>query len=171
MSRSDSVQSIINELAELKQRSPRLSKRDRKRAAELFVSLRRIGYIAREISELTGGVWKEAAIKPYIVGIQPDPDSKGPQADLSSLSQARSLGLSNDMIEQANRVKKIIDKADVPLRDVAELTAEITSAGMSSAELVSTVKQLKISGMAIADLGISSGRITRIQDLTRRILL
>lgn len=144
------MEEIVKELISLR-KTPRLSGKAMKRARELLIRLRKMGYTPDQIEELTKGVWKAATVKYHTKGVTTS-DSDTPRQSLDIIAEMGSQGVNLEMVKQANHLNSIAVKHAVTFDEMSRFIAEARESGMDVGMLVSVLRELKKEKVPIAHL-------------------
>jgi len=146
----EGLEDIVSELSLLAKKKP-LRDDELKRAKELMIKLKEMGFTNAEISELTGGGWSETTIKSYTRGVGvKDPSPR--EGAWVTLSQMINMGLTLEDVEEAISVKKGLEAKGVSLEEVTELLNEVKKSRIMLSDLLQTYKALRDSGLTITQL-------------------
>ena len=132
----------------------RLNRKEKDRARELLVSLKRQGFSPDQMEEMTKKKWNKNTIRFYTKGVRIE-DSLAPAESLDVIGEMSALGLTLQDMQQANAIKRNLDRQGVSMNEVADLIEDVHSSGMTMGvkTLLSYVKDVRESGISIGELG------------------
>lgn len=147
----NSVESIVKELVSLRT-SPRLEKESMPRARDLLRLLKRRGYSAKKIEDMTQRKWKQSAIKYHTEGV-PASDSSEPRESLGAIADMAAEGINLEDVREATAIKRNLEAHGLSIANVASVMEQISHFGISLNVFISTIADGKRHGIPISELG------------------
>ncbi|MFC1506172.1 hypothetical protein ACFLQ6_03780 [Thermoproteota archaeon] len=146
------VKNLGQNIRELHSLIGKKSSEDLRKAEQLMIELKKMGFTNTEISELTFNHWSEATIKRRTRGTKIDNPGPRTQA-IELLNELIMNNLSLDDVKQVLIIKNNLDQKNITLNDLLTFLTDVQEFKIELRELLKTYEEARIKGLTPEQLG------------------